>query len=64
MKFLLDNNHMLFIMQFAIALVILGVWVYLMATGQAVPETLQSVVTLVLGFFFGSQVTEMVSKGK
>lgn len=64
MKFLMDNNHMLFIMQFVFALLVLGVWLYMIATGQNPPDALTSLVTLVIGFFFGSQVTEMVQKAR
>lgn len=62
MKFLMDNNHMLFIMAFVIALIILGVWAYMMVAGNPVPETLNNILLVVIGFFFGSQVTEMVNK--
>lgn len=58
----MQNNRMLFVMQFIFAAMVLGTWLYLIIVGHTVPDALSSVVTLVLGFFFGSQVTEMVTK--
>lgn len=63
MNFLNENNHMLFVMQFALAVVLVGAWLYMIVMGKVPPDSLNSLVTLVLGFFFGSQVTEMVTKG-
>ncbi len=44
------------IMQGAISLLVIGLWGYLLATGQEVPPELSAVVTLVIGFFFGSKL--------
>ncbi len=63
MKALFQNNHMLFIMQFVIVLIVLGVWAYLLITKSIVPTTVDSLVTLIIGFFFGAQVNEMIRKG-
>ena len=35
-----------------IALAVVGVWLYLLATSQQVPDTLQTVVMIILGSFF------------
>lgn len=37
---------------------------YLMATGQEVPELLSTALTLVLGFYFGSKVQNVIHKAK
>lgn len=54
---------MLFIMQFIIAMAVLVAWLYMLVSGATIPDALTSVVTLILGFFFGSQITEMVNRG-
>ncbi len=44
------------IMQGAVSLVVVGLWGYLLIVGQEVPAELSAVVTLVVGFFFGSKL--------
>lgn len=44
------------IMQGSISLVVIGIWGYMLVTGQEVPAELSAVVTLVIGFFFGSKL--------
>ncbi len=44
------------IMQGSISLLVIGLWGYLLVTGQEVPAELSAVVTLVIGFFFGSKL--------
>lgn len=50
------------IFQGSITLLVIGAYVYLMATGQEVPPSLDSLVTLVVGFFFGAKVQNLVQK--
>ena len=45
------------IMQGAISLVVIGIWGYLLIAGLEVPSELSAVVTLVVGFFFGSKLS-------
>ncbi len=44
------------IMQGLISLLVVGLWGYLLATGQEVPSELSAIVSLVIGFFFGSKL--------
>ena len=44
------------ISQALITVGVVGVWLYLVATGQTVPEELAAILTLVFGFYFGSKV--------
>jgi len=44
------------IMQGFLSVVVIGAYVYLLVSGQPVPETLVVSVGLVLGFFFGSKL--------
>jgi hypothetical protein len=46
------------IMQGTLTLLVVGVWLYLVVTGQVVPEQLTNVVGLVVGFFFGAKLTQ------
>ena len=43
------------IVQSLITALVIGAYVYLIATGQEVPDTFGAVVTTVLGFWFGSK---------
>ena len=45
------------IMQSVLTILVVGAWVYLIVVGKPVPELLETVVGLVVGFFFGSKVT-------
>ncbi len=44
------------ITQAIITVLIISAVIYLIATGQAVPENLWQLTTLVIGFYFGSKV--------
>ncbi len=44
------------LIQGTLTLTVVGVALYLMATGQEVPTDLWTLVTLVVGFYFGSKV--------
>ena len=44
------------IMQGLLSLLVIGLWGYMVVTGQEVPSTLEALVTLVVGFFFGSKL--------
>ena len=35
---------------------VVGVWLFLIATGQPIPAELSGILTLVIGFYFGSKV--------
>lgn len=63
MIYLFENNHLLVLGQFILAAGVVGTWLYLFATGSTPPETLTTVVTVVIGFFFGAQVNEMLHRG-
>ncbi len=52
------------IMQGSLSLLVVGLWGYLLATGQEVPAELSAVVTLVIGFFFGSKLSLVQAKPK
>jgi len=45
------------IMQSVLTILVVGAWLYLIVMGKPVPELLETVVGLVVGFFFGSKVT-------
>lgn len=51
------------IIQGFITLTMVGVCGYLWASGQPVPDDLQKALWLVLGFFFGGKVQQLVMKG-
>ena len=53
---LLDLFQQSVIMQGTLSLLVVGLWGYLIATGQDVPDNLNALVTLVVGFFFGSKL--------
>ncbi len=44
------------LMQGILSVAVIGAYIYLLVSGQAVPETLVVSVGLVLGFFFGSKL--------
>jgi uncharacterized membrane protein AbrB (regulator of aidB expression) len=43
-----------------ITLLVVGVWCYLLVTGQAVPDTFHTVTMLVIGWYFGSDTPQSV----
>jgi hypothetical protein len=45
------------IMQSVLTILVVGAWLYMIVMGKPVPELLETVVSLVVGFFFGSKVT-------
>jgi hypothetical protein len=45
------------IMQSVLTILVVGAWLYLIVMGKPIPELLETVVGLVVGFFFGSKVT-------
>jgi len=53
---LLDLFKTSAIMQGVLSVAVIGAYIYLLVSGQAVPETLVVSVGLVLGFFFGSKL--------
>jgi len=44
------------ITQALITVAVVGVWLYLIATSQPIPPELSGILTLVIGFYFGSKV--------
>ncbi len=48
--------------QFIITLLVLLVWGYLIISGHQVPETVEALLTLVVGFYFGSKLG--IAQGK
>ena len=51
------------IAQFYITVALISTACYLWATGQVVPETLKMVMFVVIGFFFGTKMLNVVVKG-
>jgi len=51
------------IMQGLITLIVIGSTCYLIVTSQPVPELMQALVTLVVGFFFGAKTTKASTSG-
>jgi hypothetical protein len=45
------------IMQSVLTILVVGAWLYMIVMGKPVPELLETVVGLVVGFFFGSKIT-------
>jgi len=43
------------IVQGFITVLVLGLWAFMVATGQEIPSELSAILTLVVGFFFGSK---------
>ena len=60
MKYLFENNHLLVIGQFVLAASMVGTWLFMLATGKSIPTEVNTAVFVVIGFFFGAQVNEMV----
>ena len=50
------------IMQAILTLVVIGAWLYLVLTGQSVPTLLETVVGLVIGFFFGAKYQALLNE--
>lgn len=50
------------IFQGVITLIVLGVWGYLIVTGQPVPDTVQLLAGTVVGFFFGGKYAQQVGR--
>lgn len=48
------------VFQGVITLTVLGVWAYLLLSGQAVPAEVYAVVGTVVGFFFGGKYVQAV----
>jgi uncharacterized membrane protein AbrB (regulator of aidB expression) len=49
-------------MQGLLSLAVVGLWGYMLVTGQEVPAELSAVVSLVIGFFFGSKLSLVQAK--
>ncbi len=54
---LLDLFQQSVIMQGTLSLLVIGLWGYMVVTGQEIPAELSALVTLVVGFFFGSKLS-------
>jgi hypothetical protein len=50
------------IIQGVLTVLTVGVWLGLLATGHTTPDKLDSLVTLVVGFYFGAKVQNLVHK--
>lgn len=44
------------ITQAIITTMVVGLWVFMLATGKVVPDTLTTILQLLIGFYFGSKV--------
>lgn len=49
------------LMQFTLAMAIVGVWLYLIVVGKPTPELLDQLVGLVVGVFIGSKAQQMLA---
>ena len=52
------------IMQGTLSIVVVGIWGYMLIVGQEIPAELSAMVTLVVGFFFGSKLSLAQAKPK
>ncbi len=52
------------LMQWTLAMLIVGVWLYLIIAGRATPELLDQLVGLVVGVFIGSKAQQMVAQSQ
>jgi len=50
------------IVQGLVTLALVGTFCYLVATGRPVPDSLQGLLGLVVGFFFGAKVQQALAK--
>jgi len=50
------------IVQAIITLALIGVVIYLVSTGQEVPDLIQTLTLLVVGFYFGSKVENATTR--
>ncbi len=50
------------IIQGLLTILVVGVWLYLVVTGQAVPDTLYAIVGTVTGFYFGSKSQNQIRR--
>jgi len=46
------------IMQSILTILVVSVWLYLILTAKPVPPLLETIVGVIVGFFFGSKVTQ------
>jgi xanthosine utilization system XapX-like protein len=46
------------IMQSLLTVLVVGAWLFLILAGKPVPALLETVVGVIVGFFFGSKVTQ------
>lgn len=56
MKIFIEALRESIITQAVITVSVVGVWLYLVATGQPIPTDLTQLMTIVIGFYFGSKV--------
>jgi hypothetical protein len=52
------------IIQGTLTLLVVGAWLYMIVTGQTVPETLNNTVGLCLGFYFGGKLSTAIARYK
>lgn len=50
------------ILQGILTLAFVGVWLYLIAAGQNVPDALNNMVGLVVGFYFGGKIQLAINR--
>jgi uncharacterized membrane protein YfcA len=46
------------IMQSVLTILVVGAWLYLIVVGKPVPSLLETIVGVIIGFFFGSKITQ------
>jgi uncharacterized membrane protein YfcA len=46
------------IMQSLLTVLVVGAWLYLILAGKPVPALLETIVGVIIGFFFGSKITQ------
>ena len=58
-----DNHKLTILIQAGITVILLGIIGYLLVTGQSVPDILVNALTMILAFWFGTEVGYRNSSG-
>jgi len=58
-----DNHKLTILIQAGITVILLGIIGYLLVTGQSVPDILINALTMILAFWFGTEVGYRNSNG-
>jgi len=61
---LLDLMQQSVILQAILTVMVVGVWLYMMVAGRTTPPSLEQIVGLVVGFYFGGKVALAAKKAQ